>query len=128
METYFRVEDSNRTGYTYPATWVSKGLAVKALGGDGFTIRITWRDVSLTFYLHGGDGSGGVSDRYDWTADYRAFDPAWVDPVIGDARTSHYIRVKNLGFPFVYIGWSASNWLGANRYLAISLSRDRYVK
>ena len=124
------VVDSAATGYTYPATWLSNPLDVRALGGDSGILHIYWRDCTITFYLWAATHFlvPNTSPPYhDWTAEYRAIDPAWVDPVLGDPYTEHPVRWINLGFRYIRIGWSASNWTGANKYLKIWFDRGREV-
>jgi hypothetical protein len=130
MSLSYRVIESNVTGYSYPATYTSPAFDIHALGGTGCTIWVLWRDCSLTFFLRGVDypSSPVAPYVYDFTADYRAADPAWVDPVLGDPMSSHPIRFRNLGFNYVYIGWSASDWTGANRFLAIRIARERSLR
>lgn len=115
------------TGYTYPATWLSNPIDTRALGADGGTFHILWRDCTVTFYLLGATvpALAAAPLSHDWTAEYRAIDPAWVDPVLGDPISQHPVRWKNLGLRYVAIGWTASNWTGANRYLRVLFERDR---
>lgn len=133
MEDGRVILDTRITGYAYPATWQSIPIDTKALGGDGGNLHIYWRDCSITFYLWAATNPIYVITPtsppwHDWTAEYRAIDPTWVDPVLADPLSEHPVRWKNLGFRWVIIGWSASNWTGANKFLQIFFERDRYVK
>ena len=127
MDATIVVTNSYETGYTYPVNWVSPGINVTALGGDGGTFHIVWADCAMTFYLIGNYVGTTPFPGYDWTADYRALDPAWVDPVLGDPATYYPVRWKNLGFRYVYIGWTGAAW-GVGGYTVILFHRDRYLR
>lgn len=130
MENSVKIVDTLWTGYTFPATYYSGALDVQALGGDGGTFFITWADCSITFQLLASShfSFGAPPDSHDWTAEYRAIDPGWIDPVLGDPSSSYPVRWKNLGLRYVKIGWTASNWTGGARYLRIMFQRDRYLR
>jgi hypothetical protein len=61
----------------------------------------------------------------DFTVAYRALDPAWIDPVLGVARTEHVVAFMNPGTAFVRIYYENANWAGAAHYLYVVSYFDR---
>lgn len=120
--------NSQATGFSFPATWQSEWIDLGSANSSICSFHIWWEDVTLTFYLYK-DSFGGTAignpPNIDFTADYRLIDPAWVDPLLGDVEQSHIVAFKNVGAQYVKIGYSASNWTGANRLLKISLWKDQ---
>jgi hypothetical protein len=124
------IVDSTITGYTFPATYRSEPLDLGPVGSNLASFHIVWRDVGLTFYLWRANSIGVLNSAPpwdDWTVDYRALDPAWVDPVIGDPLSEHIVAAYNIGARYVRIGWSASDWSGPNRLLQIILYGESRV-
>lgn len=124
--------NSGLAGFANPVTWHTEPIDLGALGGVGASFHIYWQDVGLTFYLWSGNASQqGVTSPpwHDDTAAYRALDPLWVDPVVGDPASEHLVRFINLGARYVILGYTAGNWGGVvNPFLQIVFFRTRVIK
>lgn len=124
--------DSSVAGFTQPATWVSQAIDMDSVGSKAVSIHIVWVDVTITWYLWRSNFLGITATAPPWddiTAGYRAIDPAWVDPVVGDALSEHIVSIVNLGAKYLRIGYSASDWTGVvGPELYVGLYRDRSFK
>lgn len=115
-------------GFTNPVAWNSEPLDLGALGSDIASFHIYWVDVGLTFYLWCANSHELTFTSPPWhdqTAEYRIFDPGWVDPVVGDPASEHIVRFTKLGARYVAIGYTAGNWGGAAPFLQIHFWRQR---
>jgi hypothetical protein len=84
---------------------------------------IYWEDLACTWHLrrsNSGTNIGFAVDPDDEiTLAYRALDPAWIDPVLGDPRQLHVVSFRNPGAAYVRLDYTAVNWAGANHYLKV---------
>ena len=108
------------------ATWNSGWIDLT--GAAGASVLITWEDVTVTFYLWRTNDwavTPAAGTYEDFTAAYRVLDPAWVDPLLGDARQGHIVRFQALGANYYRIGYTGGNWTGGSAYLRLVAWVDR---
>lgn len=112
-----------------PAAWMSFPLDLGAFGSNQASFHIVWQDVALTFYLWCANGqflNPTSPPWHDSTAEYRALDPGWVDPVVGDPLSEHVVRFINIGARYVRLGFTGGDWTGVvNPFLQILFWRQR---
>lgn len=122
--------DSSLTGFTNPATWNSGPLSMEAKGSGIMSFHIWWQDVAITWYLWTGNFIFAPLTSPPWidqTAAYRAFDPAWVDPVVGDPLSAHIVAFRNIPGKYVVLGFTGGGWGGVAPLLRVALYRDRGI-
>lgn len=123
--------NSTLAGFTNPATWHSQPLDLGAIGSDQTSFHIYWQDVAVTFYMWCSNAQiwpGALTSPpwHDQTAEYRALDPGWVDPVVGDPLSEHIVRFINLGARYVILGFAGGDWTGVvNPFMQIVFWRQR---
>lgn len=122
--------DSTYADWTNPATWVSEPIDLGILSSNLASFHIYWRDVAITWYLWRSNSNSFAALSPPWddiTAAYRALDPAWVDPALGDPWSTHFVSFYNVGARYVRLGYSASNWTGADKRLYVVLYKDQQI-
>src|SRR3972149_895429 len=92
---------SNYADWANPVTWASHEsfLDLHAFGTREPSLHIYWQDVAVTWFLWRSDIPATAVVAPPWddiTLWYRAIDPLWVDPVLGDPLSEHIVSFINV--------------------------------
>jgi hypothetical protein len=122
--------DSSLALFPNPAVWNSAAINIEAKGSNVCSFHIWWQDVAITWYLWTSNFIFSPFTSPPWidmTASYRATDPAWVDPVVGDPLKAHIVAFRNIPGKYVVLGFTGGGWGGAAPLLRVALFRDRKI-
>lgn len=110
-------------GWSYIGSWSSPWLDVGGL--RGFSFAISWQNVTVFWALERTNCSWPSSALIeDFTAAYRVLDPGFVDPVVGDPLSLHFVTIYNLGANYVRLRGTGIVYGGAPRSLQIWFYAD----